>query len=57
VAAVASDPQAFTPGSGHQLAAHHQQAVLVAPDVALHNHFAAFCIGNAKGLLDVGLAF
>ncbi len=37
--------------SGHHLAAHHQNAVLVAGDEALHHHVAALGVRHVVGLL------
>mmetsp|Transcript_21531 Transcript_21531/g.83652 ORF Transcript_21531/g.83652 Transcript_21531/m.83652 type:complete len:403 (+) Transcript_21531:542-1750(+) len=40
---------------GHHLAAHHQHAVLVAADIAFHQHRGSLGVGQLEGGLAVGL--
>ncbi len=53
--AIAGDADHFTARRRHQLAAHHQQAVLVAGDEAFDHHVAAFGVSHMVGRLDVFL--
>jgi hypothetical protein len=45
----------LAPRRRHQLAAHHQQAVLITQDEALDHHVAAFGVGDVVGRLNVFL--
>eukprot|EP01038_Epipyxis_sp_PR26KG_P014792 gene14792-19877_t len=54
-AAVAGDGDQLAACCGDHLAAHHQQAVLVARDEALHHHVAALGVGHVVGRFDVFL--
>ena len=54
VYAVTHHPGRFAPGGRHHLAAHHQQAVLVAGNAALHQHLAAMPVGQFKRGAHIG---
>ena len=53
VLAVADDQRRIAPGGGHQLVAHHQQAEVVAGQVALDHHGAVAC-GLGVGDVEMG---